>query len=114
MKNDPEKDHLVKRGLLSFLANALIINSENPGADGKFISATVKYDRQQNTSFFNMIWKSLFIGIKHSIGITEEKQNEIKQHIAKFKAMKESHQQRKLKRLQRRRQRDRTLQNEKR
>ena len=61
-----------------------------------------------------MIWKSLFIGIKHSIGITEEKQNEIRQHIANFKAMKESHQQRKQKRLERRRQKEKAQQNEKR
>jgi len=102
MKNDPEKGHLVKRGLLSFLANALIINPENPGQDGKFISAVVNYDRPANTSFFNMIWKSLFLGIKYSVGITEEKQSEIREHIAKFKAMKENRRERKIKRLERR------------
>lgn len=106
MKNDPEKDHLVKRGFLSFLANALIIKSENPGPDGLLITQKVNYQRPQNTSFFSMIWKSLFIGIKHSVGITEEKQAEIKQHIANFKAMKESHELRKQKRLERRRKRD--------
>ncbi|WP_421945639.1 hypothetical protein [Pedobacter sp.] len=109
MKNDPEKDHLVTRGLLSILANALIINSENPGPDGKFISATVDYHRPQNTSFFNLIWKSLFIGIKHSVGITEEKQRVMKAHIDNFKAMKASHDLRKKKRLERRKQRERQL-----
>ncbi|MFC3561294.1 hypothetical protein [Pedobacter jamesrossensis] len=106
MKNDPEKDHLVKRGLLSFLANALIIKSENPGPDGLLVTQKVDYKRPENTSFFSMIWKSLFIGIKHSVGITEEKQAEIKQHIAKFKEMKESHEVRKQKRLERRRKRE--------
>ncbi|MBT2563268.1 hypothetical protein J7E50_00565 [Pedobacter sp. ISL-68] len=113
MKNDPEKDHLVTRGFLSFLANALIIKSENPGADGKLIPATVNYSRPANTSFFNMIWKSLFTGIKYSIGITEEKQNEVREHIAKFKAMRANHMQRKQKRLERRIRRERE-QNEKR
>jgi hypothetical protein len=102
MKNDPEKDHLVTRGFLSFLANALIIKSENPGVDGKLAPVTVNYSRPANTSFFNMIWKSLFTGIKYSIGITEEKQNEVLEHIAKFKAMRENHIQRKQKRLERR------------
>ncbi|WP_316735595.1 hypothetical protein [Pedobacter aquatilis] len=111
MKNDPEKDHLVTRGLLSILANALIINSENPGKDGKFISATVDYQRPQNTSFFNLIWKSLFLGIKHSVGLTEEKQKEMKAHIDKFKAMKASHELRKQKRLERRRLREKQLKN---
>lgn len=113
MKNDPEKDHLVTRGFLSFLANALIIKSENPGADGKLIPVTVNYSRPANTSFFNMIWKSLFTGIKYSIGITEEKQNEVREHIAKFKAMRANHMQRKQKRLERRIRRERE-QNEKR
>jgi hypothetical protein len=113
MKNDPEKDHLVTRGFLSFLANALIIKSENPGADGKLVPVTVNYSRPANTSFFNMIWKSLFTGIKYSIGITEEKQNEVREHIAKFKAMRANHMQRKQKRLERRIKRERG-QNEKR
>ncbi|KRT17697.1 hypothetical protein ASU31_03920 [Pedobacter ginsenosidimutans] len=113
MKNDPEKDHLVTRGFLSFLANALIIKSENPGPDGKLVPVTVNYSRPANTSFFNMIWKSLFTGIKYSIGITEEKQNEVREHIAKFKAMRANHMQRKQKRLERRIRRERE-QNEKR
>jgi len=105
MKNDPGKDHLVTRGLLSILANALIINSENPNFKGKFTSATVNYKRVENTSFFNLIWKSLFIGIKNSIGITEEKQQEIRTHIKNFNEMRENHRVRKQKRLQRRQRR---------
>ncbi|UKT63470.1 hypothetical protein [Pedobacter mucosus] len=106
MRNDVERGHLVKRGLLSFLANALIINPENPSQNGKFISADVNYERPANSSFFNLIWRSLFAGIKHSIGITEEKQNEIKQHIKNFQDMKESHRLRKQKRLERRQHRE--------
>ena len=101
MKNDPEKDHLVKRGLLSFLANALIIKAENPGPNEKLISENVVYERPANTSFFNMIWKSLFVGIKHSVGITEEKQAKIRSHIATFKAIKESRELRRQKRIER-------------
>ncbi|MGM9476639.1 hypothetical protein ACS5PU_09410 [Pedobacter sp. GSP4] len=114
MKNDPEKDHLVTRGFLSFLANALIIKSENPGADGKLVPVSVSYDRPANTSFFNLIWKSLFTGIKYSIGITEEKQSEVRAHIARFKAMRASHMQRKQKRLERRQNRERSEKMEKR
>jgi len=112
MKNDPTKDHLVKRGLISFLANALIINSENPGRDGNFISAKVNYVRPGNSSFFSMIWKTLFLGVKYSVGITEEKQTEIKEHIAKFKAMRASHNLRKRKRLERRQRKELEQKNE--
>lgn len=102
MRNDPDKDHLVTRGLISILANALIINSENPNPAGKFTSAHVVYEKPENTSFFSLIWRALFLGIKHSVGITEEKQNEIKQHISQFKEMQESHRLRKQKRQERR------------
>ncbi|WP_316799218.1 hypothetical protein [Pedobacter frigidisoli] len=102
MKNDPTKDHLITRGFLSFLANALIIKTENPGPSGKLVTVDVNYERPSYSSFFNMIWRSLFVGIKYSVGITEEKQNEIKKHIANFKAMQEGHRLRKLKRLERR------------
>lgn len=107
MRNDPSKDHLVTRGLLSILANALIIKSENPDRDGKFTSANVDYQKPENTSFFSLIWRSLFIGIKNSIGVTEEKQQIIQKHIANFKEMRENHMLRKQKRLERRLQRER-------
>lgn len=106
MENDPDKDHLVKRGLLSFLANALLINSENPSPDGKFTSAPVDYKRPENSSFFNMLWHGIFIGVKHSIGITEEKEDEMRTQIAKFKEMKASHERRKERRMERRKQRE--------
>ena len=104
MRVDPEKDHLVTRGLISILANALIINSENPGPDGKFISAKVNYSRPANTSFFSLLWRSLFTGIKYSVGITEEKQNEVREHIELFKTLKHNHLMRKKKRMERRQQ----------
>jgi hypothetical protein len=107
MRNDPAKDHLVPRGLISILANALIINSENPNRNNEFTSSLVKYKKPDSSSFFSLIWRSLFVGIKNSIGITEEKQNEIKQHIANFKEMQINHQIRKRNRLKRRQQRAR-------
>ena len=115
MRNDPSKDHLVTRGLISILANALLINSENPNRHNEFISSQVDYKKPDSSSFFSLVWRSLFTGIKNSIGITEEKQNEIKQHIANFKEMQENHQIRKRNRLKRRQQRDRARrQNERR
>ncbi|GGE57300.1 hypothetical protein EV200_103223 [Pedobacter psychrotolerans] len=106
MRNDPSKDHLVTRGLISILANALIINSENPNRHNQFISSDVNYKKPDSSSFFSLIWRSLYTGIKNSIGITEEKQNEIKQHIANFKEMRANHEIRKRNRLKRRQQKE--------
>ncbi len=106
MRNDPKSGSLVRRGFLSLLANALIINDENPRRDGTFTTGLVNYNRPANTSFFNMIWKSLFLGIKYSVGITEEKQQEMRARISQFKSIKASRQLRKTKRMERQRQRE--------
>lgn len=105
MKYDEKTEQLVTKDIISFLANVLIINPQNPAADGKLTAADVDYLRAPNSSFFNLIWKSLFAGIKHCVGLTEEKQSAIKKHLAEFKAIKESHDLRKQRRLERKRQR---------
>ena len=69
------------------MANALIINSDNPSANGKFIAAKINYKRQPTASFFSFIWRSLFQGAKYSVGVTPQKEAEINAQIAKFEKM---------------------------
>ncbi len=66
LKKDEEKGTLNKKGLLSLFANFAIKNSnksENPRV------AEVHFDRILNKSFFNLIWKSIFSGVKKSVGM---------------------------------------------
>ncbi|MEO6453361.1 MAG: hypothetical protein ABIN97_04780 [Ginsengibacter sp.] len=56
-----------KRGFLSVLANTFIKN-ENPH-DGKLRSFTVEYDRDPSKSFFNLVWKSVFTGMRGTLGM---------------------------------------------
>ncbi|WP_316812778.1 hypothetical protein [Pedobacter heparinus] len=88
LKRVKGEDRLVKKGLMSFLANALIINSDNPNAAGVFITAPVNRKRVKTASFFNFIWKTLFEGVKYSVGLTPEKEQKVKDQIAKFEKMK--------------------------
>ncbi|ACU02484.1 hypothetical protein [Pedobacter heparinus] len=88
LKRVKGEDRLVKQGLMSFLANALIMNSDNPNAAGVFVSAPVSYTRVKTASFFNFIWKTLFQGVKYSVGLTPEKEKKVKDQIAKFGKMK--------------------------
>jgi hypothetical protein len=83
-----DSERLVKKGWISFLANNLIINSANPGRDGKFVRAKINYTRAPTASFFSFLYKTLFQGIRHSIGFTAEKEREIKSQIEKFEKMK--------------------------
>jgi hypothetical protein len=79
-----EKDRLVKNGLMSFLANAIIIRPDNPTESGVLITAPIQYERSLAASFFKFTWKALFSGIKYSIGISPAKEQEIKAAVAKF------------------------------
>ncbi|MFA6275150.1 MAG: hypothetical protein WC622_00265 [Pedobacter sp.] len=89
LKKEEGKARLVKKGLLSILANALVIYSDNPSKDGKFTSAPISFTRQPTGSFFSFIWKTLYQGVKYSVGVTPQKEAEIKAQVAKFEKMKD-------------------------
>ena len=88
LKRDKNEDKLVKQGLISLLANAMVINSDNPGRDGVLITAPISYERPETASFFSFIWRTLFVGIKYSVGITPKKELEISRKIEKFEQIK--------------------------
>ncbi|MDR6785859.1 hypothetical protein ABIE26_004672 [Pedobacter africanus] len=94
LKKVKGRERLVKQGLMSFLANALIINADNPNSAGVFVTAPVYYKRVETASFFNFIWKTLLQGIKYSVGLTPEKEKRVKAQIARFGKMKAERQER--------------------
>lgn len=80
------RDNLVKLGWMSFLANQMIINSDNPDRHtGHFAAASIHYQRPATASFFSFVWHTLFEGIKYSVGLTAEKKAKISGQIAQFK-----------------------------
>ncbi|MFP5080515.1 hypothetical protein [Pedobacter sp. JCM 36344] len=88
LKRDKEEDKLVRQVWMSLLANAMVINSDNPGKDGVFINAPINYQRTETASFFSFIWRTLFVGIKYSVGVTPKKEEEIYRKIQKFEQIK--------------------------
>lgn len=63
---------LKKKGFLSFLANSFIVKNSNPRKEGEApLKADVKYEHSQDRSFFNLMWKSIFTGIKDNLGIPD-------------------------------------------
>nr|WP_121274003.1 hypothetical protein [Pedobacter schmidteae] len=101
LKKVKGEDRLVKQGLMSFLANAMIINSDNPDNDGVFVTAPILKERVPTASFFNFIWKTLFQGIRYSVGLTPQKEQKVKEQIAKFNRMKADRQERQKRRAER-------------
>lgn len=88
LKKVQGKNRLVKQGLISMLANALVINPANPNKAGQFITAPIDFQRDPTNSFFSFIWQSLFQGIKYTVGLTPTKEAEIAVKIAEFEKMK--------------------------
>lgn len=65
-----EKDSrkLDKKNLESMAAN-FIIKNENPKKNEDPRIATVHFDRDVNRSIFHLVWKSIFTGIRETVGI---------------------------------------------
>lgn len=63
LKRDKDTKKIKKRGLLSMAAN-LVVNNSNSGS-----SVTPEYDRDIYKSFFNLVWKTMFTGMKSTLGI---------------------------------------------
>lgn len=68
LKKDTADNSLNKKKLASFVANIAAKNA-NPGKDGSVRTANVHYERDTNRSFFNLVWKSIFTGVKQNVGI---------------------------------------------
>jgi len=58
-----------KKGLLSFLANTLIIKDANPAPGKPLRTAKIHFERPPGASFFNLLWKTVFIGMRETVGI---------------------------------------------
>ncbi len=69
---DKDGKVLKKKGLLSFLANTFIVKNSNPRKKGEApLSVDVSYIHDRERSFFNLMWKSIFTGLKVNVGVPE-------------------------------------------
>ncbi|MEJ5963858.1 hypothetical protein [Pedobacter immunditicola] len=69
LKEGEDGEPAKEKGFLSFLANTIIIESSNPAEGQEPRVAKVKFERTPAASFFNLLWKSVFVGIRETIGI---------------------------------------------
>ena len=75
-----------KKGLLSFLANNLLIINDNPVKGDAVRKATINYERVPQASFFNIMWKSVFVGIRDIVGIGAVPMKKMPEPVSKKKA----------------------------
>lgn len=68
LKQNADHKGFKRKGLISLVANALVIKSENPANGENARTANVTYTRDIQKSFFNLVWKTLFTGVKDIAG----------------------------------------------
>lgn len=68
LKKDDEHNEYDRKALVSFLAN-LIMKKSSPGKGDEPRTVEVHFDRIMYKSFFNLIWKSIFTGMKKNVGV---------------------------------------------
>ncbi|MBS1601508.1 MAG: hypothetical protein JST42_02485, partial [Bacteroidetes bacterium] len=66
LKKDKDDAGYDKKAVASLFANLIVKNSSKPGKPG---TEEVHFKRIVNKSFFNLIWKTLFTGVKESVGM---------------------------------------------
>lgn len=65
----PKNGQPEKKGVLSFLANTLLVKNNNPDKGGAARVAQIVHRRESQASFFNLMWKSVFVGIRENVGL---------------------------------------------
>ncbi|MDF2191676.1 hypothetical protein [Paraflavitalea sp. CAU 1676] len=70
LKKDTADNTLTKKKLASALANIQVKNA-NPGKNGEVRRVAIHFDRNKDKSWFNLVWKSIFNGVKSSVGIEQ-------------------------------------------
>ena len=68
LKRDTTKESgIKKKGITSLLAN-IIVKNDNP-RNGNLREVNPHFDRDMRKSFFNLVWKTIFVGMKKTMGI---------------------------------------------
>ncbi len=106
LKRDGETGKLKKQGFISKVANAIIIKESNPDKKGRFTPGAIYFERPGYVSFFSFLWQSIFTGLKQSVGVSRQKESDIKKvasEIGSFiERVKEKREEKKTERKQKR------------
>lgn len=68
LKDEREGKGTGRKGLVSLLANIMAIHNQNPSPGEQLRVAKPRYTRHPKKSFFNLIWKTIFTGVKQTVG----------------------------------------------
>ncbi|MDB5008343.1 MAG: hypothetical protein JWP45_2736 [Mucilaginibacter sp.] len=83
LKKVEGKPGLQKQGLISMLANKLIIADNNPDNKGNFRPGPIDLKRDPTISFFSFLYKGLLDGLKPSVGFDKKTETKVDNAIVK-------------------------------
>lgn len=69
LKEGEDGKPTTEKGLLSFLANTILIKDANPSKGEAPRTANITFERSPAASFFNLLWKGVFVGLRETAGI---------------------------------------------
>ncbi|SDM08456.1 hypothetical protein SAMN05421823_110114 [Catalinimonas alkaloidigena] len=69
------EDEESRRDIISFLANRLVLRSDNPKGDDLRVGQ-IYFERNPQKSMFNYWWKSALSGMKHTLGVENPRPEE--------------------------------------
>ena len=75
----------IKKGVVNFVANDLVVNKENPAKSGKMKTGLIFFKRDKGKGIINFLWKSAFPGLKSTMGFNSKEQKEMKKADKKRK-----------------------------
>jgi hypothetical protein len=84
LKKDTGKVGLIKQGLVSKIANTLIIEDDNPDKKGNFRAGPINLKREPTVSFFSFLYKALLDGLKPSVGFDKTTENKVNTAVIKI------------------------------
>jgi hypothetical protein len=74
-RDNDDSNHLKKKSVTSFIANTFVLKDSNPSKNGEVRKEKASANRGSGT-FFNLIWKTTFVGILKTIGAPEKLANQ--------------------------------------
>lgn len=83
LKKEEGKADLQKQGLISLLANKLILENNNPDDKGVFRPGPIDLKREPTVSFFSFLYKGLLDGLKPSVGFSKKTETKVDATVTK-------------------------------
>ncbi len=87
LKKVDGKTELQTQGLISKLANTLILKSDNPDKKGNLRPGPIDLQREPTVSFFSFLYKGLLDGLKPSVGFDKKTEGKVNKVVAKVSTL---------------------------